>query len=307
MTYAAIDSCVCTIKVMKDKLVRNGKLEEFLNYTNVNSVSQHENVVDQDKAQREKQTRRQKKAASSDYMGISFQNIPLKGCDLPGFSEELNHLIDKTVDITVKELERRFEMMRDNTQHKNTKRAEIIRCFSVFCHDSWPDDIHTFGENEIDTLLKWYQDILLKNGCDISAVQAKCRLLKALAKGQFSDKSYCSLWEVLLTKEPYFTDFQNVLHLVEIMFVLPISAAQCERGFSAQNRIKSKVRNSLHVSTLEDLIRISTEGPSLEQFDPEPCVKRWLSAKKKRRRPNYTQWPSDAEIIMVSDTGSDSA
>ncbi|GAA6073180.1 zinc finger protein 862 isoform X1 [Tachysurus ichikawai] len=123
---AAIDSCVCTIKRMKDKPVRNGKLEEFLNYTNFNSVSQHDNVVEQDKAQREKQTRWQKKAASSDYTGISFQNIPLKGCDLPGFSEELNHLIDKTIDITVKELERRFEMMRDNTQHKNTKRAEII-------------------------------------------------------------------------------------------------------------------------------------------------------------------------------------
>lgn len=122
------------------------------------------------------------------------------------------------------------------------------------------------------TLLKWYQDILLKNGCDITAVQAEWRLLKTLVKGQFSDKSYCSLWEVLLTKEPYCTDFQNALHLVEIMLVLPISAARYERGFSAQNRIKSKVRNSLHVSTLEDLIRICTEGPSLEQFDPEPCV-----------------------------------
>ncbi|KAK2864356.1 hypothetical protein Q7C36_003510 [Tachysurus vachellii] len=98
-------------------------------------------------------------------------------CDLPGFNEELNHLIDKTVDITVKELERRFEMMRDNTQHKNTKRAEIIRCFSVFCHDSWPDDIHTFGENEIDTLPKWYRDILLKNAfLDSGAVLSSSRL-----------------------------------------------------------------------------------------------------------------------------------
>ncbi len=306
---AAIDSCVCTIKGMKDKPVRNGKLEEFLSHTNLNSVSQHENVVQAGQSPKRKQTRRQKQAASSDYVGISFQNIQLKGCVLQGFSEELNHLIDETVDITVKELERRFEIMRDNTQHKNTQGTDIIRCFSIFCHDSWPDDIYTFGVNEIDTLLKWYQDILLKNGCDISAVQAEWRLLKTLVKGQFSDKSYCSLWEVLLTKEPYCTDFQNVLHLVEIMLVLPISAAQCERGFSAQNRIKSKVRNSLHVSTLEDLIRISTEGPSLEQFDPEPCVKLWLSAKKKRRRPNYTQWPSDMDIIMVSgsDTGSDSA
>ena len=38
------------------------------------------------------------------------------------------------------------------------------------------------------------------------------------------------------------------------MLVIPISSAQCERGFSAQRRIKSDVRRSLHVSTKEDLI-----------------------------------------------------
>jgi len=38
-----------------------------------------------------------------------------------------------------------------------------------------------------------------------------------------------------------------------------------------------------------NLIRISTESPSLEQFDPEHCVKHWLSAKKIRKE----LWPSD--------------
>lgn len=89
------------------------------------------------------------------------------------------------------------------------------------------------------------------------------------------------------------------------MFVLPISAAQCERGFSAQNRIKSKVRSSLSVTTLEDLARISTEGPSLMQFAPEPSVKSWLSASKRRRRPNYTGWPSDTDMVLVGDTDSE--
>lgn len=88
-------------------------------------------------------------------------------------------------------------------------------------------------------------------------------MLKTLVKGQFMDKTYTELWKVMLRKEPFCTDFKNILHLVEIMLVLPISAAQCERGFSAQNRIKSKVRSSLSVTTLDDLVRISTEGPSL--------------------------------------------
>ena len=58
----------------------------------------------------------------------------------------------------------------------------------------------------------------------------------------FKDKDYGHLWQTLLTKIPYREDFQNVLHLVEDLLILPIKAAQCERAISAQNRIKSSLR-----------------------------------------------------------------
>ena len=93
---------------------------------------------------------------------------------------------------------------------------------------------------------------------------------------------------------------QNLLHLAEIMLVIPISSAQCERGFSAQKRIKSDVRSSLHVSTTEDLIRISMEGPELEQFNPTPPVLKWLNSGQKSRRPlSYRKWPE--ELISVGE------
>ena len=63
------------------------------------------------------------------------------------------------------------------------------------------------------------------------------------------------------------------------MLVIPISSAQCEHGFSAQKRIKSDVRSSLHVSTTEDLIRISMEGPELAAFDPTAVVEKWPEIK----------------------------
>ncbi len=53
---------------------------------------------------------------------------------------------------------------------------------------------------------------------------------------------------------------------------------QCERGFSAQNCIKNSTRGCLGVSTTEDLMRISLEGPSVEEFDPTPAVDRWLTS-----------------------------
>uniref|UniRef100_A0A8C7WZX2 phosphatidylinositol-3,5-bisphosphate 3-phosphatase n=1 Tax=Oryzias sinensis TaxID=183150 RepID=A0A8C7WZX2_9TELE len=48
----------------------------------------------------------------------------------------------------------------------------------------------------------------------------------------------------------------NVLHLVFIMLVLPVSAAGCERGFSAQRRIKSDTRASVFPGTAQYLSRI---------------------------------------------------
>ena len=115
--------------------------------------------------------------------------------------------------------------------------------------------------------------------------------LKVLVNTSFRDKDYASLWETLLIKTPYKDDFENILHLVEILLVQSISAAQCERAISAQNRIKSSIRVNLARSMLEDLIRISAEGPPAAKFDPTPSVNKWLArnrdAGERLRRPHF--------------------
>jgi len=85
----------------------------------------------------------------------------------------------------------------------------------------------------------------------------------------------------------------NTLHLVNIMLVLPVSSSVCQRGFSAQKRIKYDVRGSLHVDTVEDLIQIIMEGPSLQEFDVKEALKTWFSQGKRSRKPNYKGWPSE--------------
>ena len=77
------------------------------------------------------------------------------------------------------------------------------------------------------------------------------------------------------------------------MLVIPISFAQCELGFSDQTRIKSDVRSSVHVSTTEDIICISMEGPEFVK---------WLNSGQRSRRPNfaYRMWPD--ELTSVADS-----
>ena len=85
--------------------------------------------------------------------------------------------------------------------------------------------------------------------------------------------------------------FEDVLHLVELVLVPPISAAQCEQAVSAQNRIKNSTRATLNVSVLADLIRLSSEGPPVSELDPTPAVDRWFERDRSKgerpRRPHF--------------------
>ncbi len=53
---------------------------------------------------------------------------------------------------------------------------------------------------------------------------------------------------------------------------------------------KHCTRASLHSDTVEDLLRISVEGPSLEDFDARKSVASWFSRGQRSRRPNYRSW-----------------
>ena len=139
-----------------------------------------------------------------------------------------------------------------------------------------------FGIQEVDTLCQWFQAPLEAAGCNTEAVPAEWRQLKVLVSNSFHDKNCAELWQIMLTKEPYKSDFANVLLLVELMLVLPTSSAECKRAFSAQKRIKSDTRNSLSVERLFDLILINAEGPELEDFIADGSVARWMSSKKRK-------------------------
>ena len=166
---------------------------------------------------------------------------------------------------------------------------QVVSDMLVFIVDSWPthpSDLLDYGREEIGRLTQWFQPILERAGCKTSTIS-----LKVQVSGQFCKLDYGSLWEALLTKVPYKNDLEDVLHLVELVLVLPISAAQCERAVSAQNRIKNSTTATLNVSVLEDLIRLSSEGQPVSEFDLTPAVDRWFERDRSKgelsRRPHF--------------------
>ena len=170
--------------------------------------------------------------------------------------------------------------------------SEVVKDMLVFNVDAWPcgtQDLVDFGNNMIDRLTSWFKPTLQKAGCDVDSISEEWFSLKVIVNTTFLDKDYTSLWETMLTKLPYKDEFKNLIHPVEIMLVQPISAAQSERAISAQKRVKNSLRVALGSSTLEDLIRITAEGPSVEEFHPAPVVDKWLlrnreAGERQRRR-----------------------
>ena len=67
--------------------------------------------------------------------------------------------------------------------------------------------------------------------------------------------------------------FPNLARVAAIGLLLPMSTADCERGFSTLQRVKTDLRNLLSNRILNCLLLISIEGPSPTDFPyDEACV-----------------------------------
>jgi hypothetical protein len=66
----------------------------------------------------------------------------------------------------------------------------------------------------------------------------------------------------------------NLMQRVEL---IPLSSAECERGFSLMNLNADPVRNQLSIQTLSSLIFIKVNGPKPEDYKPDHYVQQWLT------------------------------
>ncbi len=65
---------------------------------------------------------------------------------------------------------------------------------------------------------------------------------------------------------------------------------------------KHCTRASLRSDTVEDLIRLSVEGPSLEDVDARESVASWFSRGQRSRRTNYRSWPFEGHVTAMEDS-----
>ena len=159
------------------------------------------------------------------------------------------------------------------------------------------NDLLVHGENELTYLQSYFQDIQSTKGVESAGAKSQYKFLKQQISSEFSNKSFTELWAIFLTKEPYKTIYVDILHFVQMLLVIPVSSAECDRIGFAVKWVKSRERSSLTVSTVCNLVRISTVGPALEAFDPKTAIHRWLSSGQRPRRGTYSMWPESEDSV----------
>jgi hypothetical protein len=87
----------------------------------------------------------------------------------------------------------------------------------------------------------------------------------------------------------------NFAALASIALCMQLTSVECERSFSAQNRLKNKYRSSLGSEALDTLLTISMLGPSVNDFDTKPAITLWLKMKKRRKGRLFSEYKPRAK------------
>jgi len=150
----------------------------------------------------------------------------------------------------------------------------------------WPkdsQDLLYFGDNELEDLLKYYEYPNIHNGIQTLALFDinKCRQEWAgfkMVVSNFSSKDIDIILPLLI--QDYNDIFLNIIKLIQLIYCISFSSVECECGFSRQNQIKTKNRNSLTTDTLDMLMCISLEGSDSSKFDYNRAYTIWNNQKK---------------------------
>ena len=112
---------------------------------------------------------------------------------------------------------------------------ELFEAFTVFELSNFPanvTDLPRYGEVAIDHLANHYTFI------DKDALNREWGVAKYMIYNNYKGLSAS---ELLIELTPSKDQFPSVIRLLEISQVLPVSSVECERGFSRQNLIKTRL------------------------------------------------------------------
>ena len=125
------------------------------------------------------------------------------------------------------------------------------------------ESIATHGLPSLDKVIE-RMSLTTDNGFEPERAKNDFLAFKIHARAS-STKSFVEFAEELLAH--YSDQYPDFAILTSYFLSVPLNSASCERGFSAQNLVKTKLRNRLTDKRHNELLRISINGPDFQRFD----------------------------------------
>ncbi|CAC5394331.1 unnamed protein product [Mytilus coruscus] len=144
-------------------------------------------------------------------------------------------------------------------------------------HMPTDNSILTYGEDKLPEILTHFKDSL---PIDVSRATTNYLDLKLLLRQQKSLTFQQMATQILNNYSDEYPDFAL---LYELLLVSPVTSVACERGFSCQNRIKTKLRSRLQPETVSKLMRVQQDGPALADFNPTSSLTKFLDQRNRRK------------------------
>lgn len=214
-----------------------------------------------------------------------------KNTELKYYSPQFDYTtLQSVIDIVVDRISGRLENPNDPTK-------SILQAAQIFDTKDWPNDrqqLAVYGTQQLQQLSDHFQVFLDNIGCDRNQLLPEWVHVKAHIGNRLINNVNLPKINTLFVQQP--DQYKNILMLIEIVLVLPISSSICERGFSALKRIKSDWRSNLTTDTMNHLLLASIEGPSLDEYNSERAVHLWWTGGQRQRRPQFAPGPNMVEV-----------
>ena len=224
------------------------------------------------------------KSFENELHGNQYKEHTLLNCPVPpndvfqSNENERKRLVQAVIDC----LHSRFE---------NIHEDQLFVSCHAFDHKNWPDTtpeaLLQYGHDELNVLQNHFTSLLDNAGCDIDKAHSEWNDLKIyVSRNQhFRTVHPLATWQRISQEDSDRGDYANILKIIHLTSMFPLSNASCERAFSTMKRVKSDWRCGLNAKTLDQLVRISLMGPKLNEFNPKPAVRRWWLSGQRQKRP----------------------
>ena len=172
--------------------------------------------------------------------------------------------------------------LRDRIQRQDTEL--LTHAVTILATNGWErSESASFGHAALDAICQRFQIPLETASIDCAAVQEEWDDMVDYGKKYLNlvQEDYKVLWWKLFNAVDS-KDWKNILGVVELLFCLPMSNGHLEQVFSQLKLIKVNRRTCLGEDTLDRLVRINVEGPSLSRWDASYALELWQKDKVRR-------------------------